>query len=66
MKEIEGKDVGVFVGINSNDALLISGNKEMNVYTVNGTSSATTADCISFTFGLRGLCIAYETVRSSS
>ena len=46
--------------------LLLSGDKEMNVYTFNSTSHATTTGRISFTFGLHGLCVAYDTVCSSS
>ena len=71
--------VGVFVGISTPDALQLSshggngdfglgggGGDDGGVYAANRASNATAAGRVSFCFGLRGPCAAYDTACSAS
>jgi len=64
---LQGKNVGVFVGISANDASELSAKKEKrSIYAANSSTFSAAAGRISFVFGLHGPCVAYDTACSSS
>jgi hypothetical protein len=66
-ESLRGRNVGVFVGMSTPDAVEVSlkaGSR--SVFSTNSSSNATAAGRISFVFGLHGPCAAYDTACSSS
>jgi len=67
---LQGRKVGVFVGIAGTDAIQIASRavrgKKPSVYAGSGLSNAMAAGRLSYVFGLNGPCTAYDTACSSS
>jgi acyl transferase domain-containing protein len=66
-ESVQGRNIGVFVGITAFDNSVMSSNAQgFDVYSLNRSDQATSAGRISFVFGLQGLCSAYAAACSSS
>ena len=66
---LQDRNVGVFVGIASSDAVEVAAKSlgsTTSVYSANGNSFSTAAGRVSFTFGLHGFCAAYDTACSAA
>ncbi len=67
---LEGRPVGVFVGISTSDYARLGRSardpSEIDIYTGTGSAFSVAAGRLSYTFGLNGPCLAVDTACSSS